>query len=38
VEGLRLKDIDEGEYLLFAAPLKIEGAEGAPARVVLVKM
>lgn len=37
VEGLRLKDIEEGEYLLCALPLKIDGAEGAPARAVLVK-
>jgi arylformamidase len=38
VEGLRLKDIYEGEYILFAVPLKIKGAEGAPARAVLVQL
>lgn len=37
VEGLRLKGIKEGRYLLFAAPLKIKSAEGAPARAVLVE-
>ncbi|GBF11009.1 cyclase family protein [Tepidibacillus infernus] len=38
LEGLRLKDIDEGEYFLYAAPLFIKGAEAAPTRAILVKM
>ena len=37
LEGLRLKDVEEGEYFLFAAPLKIKGAEAAPTRAVLIK-
>ncbi|SNX52704.1 cyclase family protein [Thermoanaerobacterium sp. RBIITD] len=37
LEGLRLKDIEEGEYTLFAAPLKIDRAEAAPARALLLK-
>lgn len=37
LEGLRLKDILEGEYLLFAAPIKIVGVEAAPVRAVLVE-
>ncbi|NMA48891.1 MAG: cyclase family protein [Tissierellia bacterium] len=37
IEGLRLKEIDEGEYQIIALPLKIKGADGAPARVVLVE-
>lgn len=37
IEGLRLKEIDEGEYQMIALPLKIRGADGAPARVVLVE-
>lgn len=37
LEGLRLKDIDEGEYFLYAAPLKINGAEAAPSRALLIK-
>lgn len=37
IEGLRLAEVPEGEYLLFAAPLKVIGAEGAPTRAVLVK-
>jgi len=35
IEGLRLKEIDEGEYMMYALPLKILGGDGAPARVVL---
>lgn len=37
LEGLRLKDVEEGEYFLYAAPLKIKGAEAAPTRAVLIK-
>ena len=37
LEGLRLKEVEEGEYFLFAAPLKIKGAEAAPTRAVLIK-
>jgi len=35
IEGLRLKDIHEGNYMMYALPLKIRGGDGAPARVVL---
>lgn len=37
IEGLRLEGIDEGEYFMHALPLKIVGADGAPARVVISK-
>lgn len=37
LEGLRLRDVPEGRYFLFAAPLKIRGAEAAPVRAVLVE-
>lgn len=37
LEGVRLKDVEEGEYFLYAAPLKIRGAEASPTRAVLVK-
>ncbi len=37
LEGLQLKDIEEGEYLLSAAPLNIEGVEAAPVRAYLFK-
>lgn len=37
LEGLNLKDVPGGEYLLVCAPLKLEGADGSPARVFLIK-
>lgn len=37
LEGLNLKDIKEGKYFLVALPLKIKGAEGAPARAILIE-
>jgi len=37
VEGINLKDIPTGRYTLFCLPLRISGAEGAPARAVLVR-
>jgi len=36
LEGLRLKDIEEREYLLVAAPIKVIGAEAAPVRAILI--
>jgi arylformamidase len=36
LEGLRLKDIKEGIYEMYALPLKLEKVDGAPARVILV--
>jgi len=35
VEGVHLLDIPPGEYEIFCLPLKIKGADGAPARVLL---
>lgn len=37
VEGLNLYDVEPGEYQLICLPLKLIGAEGAPARAVLVR-
>ena len=37
IEGVRLKEIRESEYLMCALPLKISGIDGSPARVVLIK-
>ena len=37
VEGLNLYDVESGEYQLICLPLKLVGAEGAPARAVLVR-
>ena len=36
LEGLVLTDVCEGKYLLSAAPLKLDGADGAPCRAVLI--
>lgn len=37
LEGLDLSAAEEGTYFLFAAPLKIEGADGSPVRAVLLE-
>ena len=36
LEGIVLKDVDEGKYFLSAAPLNLAGCDGAPCRAVLV--
>src|SRR5690606_19027658 len=36
LENLRLQGVPEGEYLLVAAPLKLEGMDGAPVRALLI--
>ncbi|MGI6085961.1 MAG: cyclase family protein [Acetivibrionales bacterium] len=36
LEGLKLDAIYEGEYFLFAAPIKIKGVEASPVRAVLI--
>jgi arylformamidase len=35
IEGLNVSGVDPGEYTLYCLPLKIAGADGAPARVLL---
>jgi len=35
IEGLNLIDVDPGVYEMYCLPLRIVGADGAPARVVL---
>ena len=37
VEGLDLRGAEPGEYRLVCAPLKLVGADGAPARVLLLR-
>ena len=37
LENLDLSAVEEGDYFLFAAPLKIAGADGAPVRAVLIE-
>jgi len=36
LEGLRLAGVAAGRYRLLCLPLKLEGAEGAPARAILL--
>ena len=36
LEGIRLADVEEGVYILHAAPLNLGGAEGAPCRATLM--
>jgi arylformamidase len=36
VENLNLSEVEPGEYQLVCLPLKIAGADGAPARAVLI--
>lgn len=37
LEGIRLHHVPEGVYMLYAAPLNLAGADGAPCRAVLTK-
>ncbi len=37
VEGLNLAGIEAGAYQLICLPLKLQGAEGAPARAILTR-
>jgi arylformamidase len=37
IEGLRLKEVPQGEYFMVAAPLKLVGTDAAPARVLLLE-
>lgn len=37
VEGLDLREVPEGSYKIFCLPLRVVGADGSPARVILVK-
>jgi len=36
VEGLNLADVSQGRYTLHCLPLKLVGADGAPARAILI--
>ncbi|MDO9628330.1 MAG: cyclase family protein [Acholeplasmataceae bacterium] len=37
IEGLRLKDIAEGQYMMYALPIKIKGMDALPLSVILVE-
>ena len=36
IEGLRLQNVEPGNYTLYCLPLKLVGTEAAPARAVLI--
>lgn len=36
LEGLDLSEVEQGEYFLFAPPVKYDGLEAAPVRAVLI--
>jgi len=36
LEGIRLADVEEGRYILSAAPLNLSGADGSPCRAFLI--
>ena len=38
LEGIRLDGIEEGEYILNAAPLNLGGSDGSPCRATLIKL
>ena len=38
LEGVRLAEVNEGIYLLNAAPINLGGADGAPCRAILMDM
>ena len=38
LEGIRLAGVEEGAYLLNAAPLNLGGADGAPCRAILMDL
>lgn len=38
VEGLRLKDVPEGKYEMIALPLKMDGMDALPLRVILKEL
>ncbi len=37
IEGLQLREVEEGTYFMVAAPLKLIGTDAAPARVILLE-
>ena len=36
LEGIRLAEVEEGRYILCAAPLNLSGADGSPCRAFLI--
>ncbi|MBR6801642.1 MAG: cyclase family protein [Eubacteriaceae bacterium] len=38
LEGLRLGEVQDGKYILSAAPINLAGIDGAPCRALLIEM
>ena len=38
VEGMMLHAVEPGSYTLICLPIKVQGADGAPARAILIDM
>ena len=38
LEGIRLKDVPDGVYMLNAAPINLGGSDGSPCRAVLMSL
>lgn len=38
LEGIRLKDVEDGVYLLNSAPIDLGGSDGAPCRAILMSI
>ena len=38
LEGVRLSEVPEGEYMMYAAPVKLGGCDGAPCRAILMTL
>ena len=38
LEGIRLSEVDDGDYLLNAAPINLGGSDGAPCRAILMSL
>lgn len=37
IEGIQLKEVETGDYFMVAAPLKLQGVDAAPARILLLE-
>ena len=38
LEGIRLKNVSEGVYILSSAPISLQGSDGAPCRAILISL
>jgi arylformamidase len=37
IEAINLKDVEEGDYVVSALPLRLKGLDGSPCRAILIK-